>query len=162
MGDRHGGDRHGGDTPAGSGVFTADRLLGLALILLAAGAAWQMLWLDVPLAADPVGPRAFPVVVAAALAACGLALLVQPGAPWPRAERRIPGPVLVAAMAAYAPLLPTLGFVPATFLLAAVTALAFGARPVQAAAVAAATAPALWLLLDRLLDLPLPRGFLGV
>ncbi|MGT4071578.1 UNVERIFIED_CONTAM: tripartite tricarboxylate transporter TctB family protein, partial [Aeromonas hydrophila] len=82
--------------------------------------------------------------------------------PWPRAERRLPGPVLVAAMAAYAPLLPTLGFVPATFLLAAVTALAFGARPVQAAAVAAATAPALWLLLDRLLDLPLPRGFLGV
>ena len=149
---------------AGAGVFgvlTADRLLGLALILLAAGAAWQMLWLDVPLAADPVGPRAFPVAVAAALAACGLALLVQPGAAWPWAERRVPGPVVVAAMAAYAVLLAPLGFVPATFLLAAVVALAFGARPVQAVAVGAVTAPALWLLLDRLLDLPLPRGVLG-
>ena len=59
-------------------------------------------------------------------------------------------------------LLAPLGFVPATFLLAAVVALAFGARPMQAAAVGAVTAPALWLLLDRLLDLPLPRGVLGL
>ena len=93
MSDLRAGDSHAdppGAPPAGPAVLTADRLLGLALILLAAGAAWQMLWLDVPFAADPVGPRAFPVVVAAALAACGLALLVQPGAPWPRAERRAP------------------------------------------------------------------------
>ena len=143
-------------------MLTAGRLLGLALLLLAGGAAWHMLSLDVPFAADPVGPRAFPVVVAVALGACGLALLAQPGGPWPRAERRAPGPMVAAAMAAYAMLLAPVGFVPATFLLAAAVSLAFGARPAQAAATGAATAPALWLLMDRLLDLPLPRGILGI
>lgn len=155
-------DRRAGGPPGGPAVLTADRLLGLALILLAAGVAWEMLRLDVPFAADPVGPRAFPVVVAAALAACGLVLLVQPGAPWPRAERRAPGPLVVLAMAAYAVLLAPLGFVPSTFLLAAAVALAFGARPVQAVVTGAVTAPVLWLLLDGLLDLPLPRGLLGL
>ena len=65
-------------------------------------------------------------------------------------------------MLAYAPLLVPLGFLPATALLAAVIALAFGARVVQAAVVGAVTAPALWLLLDKLLDLPLPSGLLGL
>ena len=146
----------------GPQVLTADRLLGLALLLLAGGAAWHVLWLDVPFAADPVGPRAFPVIVAAALGACGLVLLVQPGLPWPRGERLLPGPLAVAVMVAYALALPGLGFVPATFLLAAAIALAFGARPVQAVVTGAVTAPALWLLMDRLLDLPLPRGPLGI
>lgn len=138
------------------------RLLGLGLVLVAAGTAWQMLWLEVPFAADPIGPRAFPVVVAAVLAACGIAILAQPGLPWPPAERALPGPLVVLAMAGYALLLTTLGFIPATFMLAACVALGFGASAVQAAAAAAAIAPALWLLLDRLLDLPLPRGPLGI
>ena len=141
---------------------TPNRLLGVALLAVAGGAAALMLRLDVPFAADPVGPRAFPVVVAAVLAACGLALLFQSGAPWPRAERRAPGPAVVVAMLAYAPLLAPLGFLPATALLAAVIALAFGARAVQAAAVGLVTAPALWLLLDKLLDLPLPSGVFGL
>ena len=98
-------------------------------------------------------------IAAAIIALCGgLALLFQSGAPWPRAERRAPGPAVVVAMLAYAPLLAPLGFLPATALLAAVIALAFGARAVQAAAVGVVTAPALWLLLDKLLDLPLPSG----
>jgi putative tricarboxylic transport membrane protein len=142
--------------------MTPDRLLGLALLAVAAGAVFQSWALDVPFAADPVGPRAFPVVVAAVLAACAVLLLLTPGPPWPRAERWVPGPIVVASMAAYAFLLVPLGFIPATALLAAAIALAFGARPIQAALTGAATAPALWLLLDGLLDLPLPRGPLGV
>jgi putative tricarboxylic transport membrane protein len=116
----------------------------------------------VPFAADPVGPRAFPTVVAVVLGACGLLVMATPGEPWPRAERRLPGPLTVLAMVAYALLLVPLGFIPATFLLALAIALAFGARPVEAAVAGGVTAPALWLLLDRLLDLPLPRGPLGV
>ena len=142
--------------------MTPDRLLGLAFLAIAAAAALHARGLEVPFAADPVGPSAFPIAVAAALGACGLLLLATPGPPWPRAERWLPGPVVVAVMVAYALLLVPLGFIPATALLAAAIALAFGARPLQAALTGAATAPALWLLLDRLLDLPLPRGPLGV
>lgn len=141
---------------------TPNRLLGLALLLVAGGAVALMLRLQVPFAADPVGPRAFPIVVATVLATCGLALLFQAGTPWPPAERRAPGPVVVVAMLAYAPLLVPLGFLPATALLAAIIALAFGARPMQAVMVGVITAPALWLLLDKLLDLPLPSGVFGL
>jgi putative tricarboxylic transport membrane protein len=142
-------------------MITADRVLGLALIAVAVGAMLHVQGLTVPFAADPVGPRAFPTVVAVALGACGALMLVSPGARWPRAERWLPGVVVVAGMVAYALLLTTLGFVPATVLLAALIALAFGARPAQAAITGAVVAPALWLLLDQLLDLPLPGGVLG-
>ena len=49
-------------------LATPNRLLGGALLAVAGGAAALMLRLDVPFAADPVGPRAFPIVVAAVLA----------------------------------------------------------------------------------------------
>lgn len=143
-------------------TFTPSRWLGLALLAVAAGAMWLSLRLDVPFAADPVGPKAFPAIVAAVLALCGLGLLFQRGAPWLSAERRAPGPVVVAAMLAYAPLLVPLGFLLATALLAGVIALAFGARPVQAAILGGVMAPTLWLLLDKVLDLPLPPGVLGL
>jgi len=38
----------------------ADRILGLALIALGLGAAWSAMQLQVPFAADPLGPSPFP------------------------------------------------------------------------------------------------------
>jgi putative tricarboxylic transport membrane protein len=142
--------------------FLPDRLLGLALFALGAGIAWHAQSLEVAFAADPIGPRAFPTLVAAVIGGCGLFVALRPGVIWEPAEQVVPGLAATAAMAAYALLLVPLGFIPATFLLCIVIALAFAARPWQAVLGAAVTAPGLWLLLDRLLDLPLPRGPLGV
>jgi putative tricarboxylic transport membrane protein len=142
--------------------FLPDRLLGLALLALGAGIAWHAQSLEVAFAADPIGPRAFPTLVAAVIGGCGLFVALRPNALWEPAEQVVPGLAATAAMAAYALLLVPLGFIPATFLLCIVIALAFSARPLQAVLSAAVTAPGLWLLLDRLLDLPLPRGPLGV
>ncbi len=140
----------------------ADRVLGGALAAVGAVVIWHAQTLDVPFAADPVGPRAFPTAVALVLIACSALMAARPGVTWERAERALPGPVAVAAMLAYALLLAPLGFIPATFLLCLSIALAFGARPLQALASGAITAPLLWLLLDRALDLPLPRGVFGI
>ncbi len=139
-----------------------DRLLGATLVALAAGVAWHAQALEVPFAADPVGPRAFPTALALALAVCGALLVAAPATPWDRAERVLPGLAVTAAMLGYAFLLVPLGFIPATAILCAVVALAFGASALQAALSALVTAPALWALLDRALDLPLPRGPLGI
>ena len=142
--------------------FLPDRLLGLTLLALGAGIAWHAQSLEVAFAADPIGPRAFPTLVAAVIGGCGLFVALRPNALWEPAEQVVPGLAVTAAMAAYALLLVPLGFIPATFLLCIVIALAFSARPFQAVLSAAVTAPGLWLLLDKLLDLPLPRGPLGV
>lgn len=139
----------------------ADRLLGAALVALAAGVVWHAAALEVAFAADPVGPKAFPIAVALAMGACGLALLVRPLVVWEKAERILPGIAATVAMAAYALLVAPLGFILATFGLCLVIALAFDAKPVQAVLTSAVTSPLLWLLLDRLLDLPLPKGPLG-
>ena len=142
--------------------MTIDRVLGGLLILLAAGAAWHAQTLVVPFAADPVGPRAFPTIVAAVLGLSGLALMIRPGlvatefGAWPRAV------AIALASLVYPLLLQPLGFVPATTLLCFVCALAFRATPVGAAVAAVITAVAFFVLLDRLLDLPLPRGPLGM
>jgi putative tricarboxylic transport membrane protein len=139
-----------------------DRLLGLALVALAAGVVLHARGLQVPFAADPVGPSAFPIAVALVMAGCGIICILAPRVVWERAERSLPGLAATIAMAAYALLMPVIGFIPGTVLLCAAIALAFGGSPVQALLSGAVTAPGLWLLLDRLLDLPLPRGPLGI
>lgn len=139
-----------------------DRVLGCLLILVAATAAWHAQTLVVPFAADPVGPRVFPTIVAAVLALSGLAMLLRPGhlvmefGAWPRAA------AIVVASLLYPLLLQPLGFTPATALLCFVSALAFHGRLLGAAVAAVVTAVAFFVLLDRLLDLPLPRGPLGM
>ncbi|WP_270933855.1 tripartite tricarboxylate transporter TctB family protein [Falsiroseomonas oryzae] len=139
----------------------ADRVLGGALVALAAGVVWHAQSLEVAFAADPVGPKAFPTVVALAMGACGILLLLRAGTVWEKAERVLPGLAAAAAMAAYALLLAPLGFITASALLCLVIALAFSATILQAVVTSLVTAPLLWLLLDRVLDLPLPAGPLG-
>ncbi len=140
----------------------ADRALGAVLVLAGAGVGWHAQSLEVAFAADPIGPKAFPTLVALAMAVCGAVLMVAPATRWEKAERVLPGIAATVAMFVYGLALPEIGFIPATFALCVVIALAFGATPLRAAASGAVTAPALWLLLDRLLDLPLPRGPLGI
>jgi putative tricarboxylic transport membrane protein len=140
---------------------TAGRALGLALLALAGLAIWSAQLLVVPFAADPLGPRAFPSVVAGLMGVCGALLLLPRGAALPAMERRIAPWALVLVMGAYALLLVPLGFLMATALLAFGVALLFGAGALGALLTGAATSAVLWALFDRVLDLPLPKGPLG-
>jgi putative tricarboxylic transport membrane protein len=142
--------------------MTIDRVVGLLCILLGLGAAWHAQALEVAFAADPVGPKVFPTVVGAVLALSGAILVIRPGAvaieigAWRRSG------TILAACLVYPLLLQPLGFILATTCLCFVAALAFHARPMPAAISAVGTAVVFFVLLDRILDLPLPRGPLGI
>lgn len=138
-----------------------DRALALVLLAIALGAIWHAQSLEVPFAGDPVGPRAFPTVIGAVLGVAALAIAIRPSAGWAMARQAWPGVVCVLAMLAYGFALAPLGFIIATALLCIVIARAFGGRWTQAVLVAVLTGPGLFLLLDIVLDLPLPRGPLG-
>lgn len=138
--------------------MTADRVLGLVLLALAALAFWSAQSLVVPFAADPLGPRGFPSTVALIMGACGVLLLIPRGAGFAWPDRMSAPPLLIAVMAAYAFLLVPLGFLIATALLAFGVALLFGARLMAALATGIVTSATLWALFDKLLDLPLPKG----
>lgn len=139
-----------------------DRLVGVICIMLGGAAIWHAQTLHVPFAADPVGPRLFPTIIGAVLVLAGGVLAGRPGrvelefGTWPRALA-----VLVASLI-YPLLLLPLGFILATALLCFAGSLAFRARPLPAAVSAVATAVTFFVLLDTVLDLPLPRGPLGI
>lgn len=142
--------------------MTIDRIVGAICMVLGLAAAWHALMLEVAFAADPVGPRVFPTVVGGVLALSGAILVIKPGAvtmeigAWRRSG------TILAACLVYPLLLQPVGFILATSCLCFVAALAFHARPVPAAISAVGTAVVFFVLLDRILDLPLPRGPLGI
>lgn len=140
--------------------MTADRILGAVLIALGLLAARSAMQLEVPFAADPLGPSPFPATVALVMALCGLGMVMRPVHGFSRPERLAAPPLLVLAMIGYALLMVPLGFMVASALMASVVALLFGARIGAAGVVGVTTAVALWLLFDKLLDLPLPKGIL--
>lgn len=140
-----------------------DRTLGglavlMALTLVAFG--WG---LAAPFAYEPVGPRAFPMITAVLIGACGIILLVKGGgAVEPNAagvNRGILG--IAAALLAYALLFQPLGFVVSTALMSAVVARIFGATWAQSAATGVVLSVGSFFLFDHGLDVVLPTGILG-
>ncbi|BBD41506.1 tripartite tricarboxylate transporter TctB (plasmid) [Aminobacter sp. Y103A] len=135
-----------------------------ALVLLAVAIAYGIggATIEYAFSSDPLGPRAFPVMLAVVLGGLSLLYLVWPGRveaiPTGRALLRvlaIPA-ILVVSIALFEPL----GFAGATFLLTFGAALVFGA-PVKHALIGAVLQTALWwTVFAYLLQVYLPAGAL--
>ena len=140
------------------------RLAGGGVLILALAVAAEATTFRVAFPTDPLGPAAFPFLAAFLLALGGLALLMEGG--WgsgePMAEPEEGGvgggPMLLAAgaFAAYALVLPVLGFVPATTAAFAALALLFGGSARQGVLAGLAFSVALFALFVWGLGLPLP------
>ncbi|MCX7814403.1 MAG: tripartite tricarboxylate transporter TctB family protein [Tepidimonas sp.] len=141
-----------------------DRVLGVFALLLAALLVWQGWGLEAPFSYEPVGPRAFPLLLAAVIALCGLWLLVRGR---DRAEPNPPGAnVRIAAMVAvvtgYALVFVSLGFPVATALMAVFVGRLFGGRWLPCVAGGVGLGLGLYLLFDKVFDVVLPTGLLGL
>ncbi|MFG6178799.1 tripartite tricarboxylate transporter TctB family protein [Halomonas sp. THAF12] len=140
--------------------IAADRLLGLALIGLAAFIAVQSLQLEVPFSYEPVGPKAFPLGLAALLAGLALVLVIRPGedGEWPHAALGLRLLVVLGLLLVYALLFTRLGFVPASFLVVATLARLFDASWPQALLTGALMAVGSYFLFTEALGIALPTG----
>lgn len=141
-----------------------DRLLGAACVALGLGMALAARHYAAPFAYEPIGPRAFPLVLAGLLAAAGLWLLLRPAS---QAAGARPLPLMAIGacwltLMLYAVLFQRLGFVIATALLSMPVALAFGGTWRQGAATGVGLGLGLYLLFDKALDVVLPLGLLGL
>jgi len=140
-----------------------DRILGAVALLLAVFLTGFGYDLEAPFAYEPVGPKAFPLLLAAVIGLCGLRLLFKGGhvidANPPGANFRIA--VMVGLLAAYAFMFQWLGFVISTALMAMLVGRLFGGAWRYCVPGGIGLGIGFFLLFDKLMDVVLPTGMLG-
>jgi putative tricarboxylic transport membrane protein len=138
----------------------SDRALGAACVLASVAMAAAAHDYTAAFSYEPLGPRAFPLLLAAGLGLSGLWLLWRPtlgaetfkGIPW------VPTLGCAGAILVYAVLFQMLGFVLATALMTVPVGMAFGGTWRQTLVGGVALGLVLFVLFDKLLDVVLPAG----
>ncbi|MGX5218364.1 tripartite tricarboxylate transporter TctB family protein [Pseudomonas segetis] len=138
------------------------RLFSAIWLLLCIWLAFVAWGFQAPFAYDPVGPRAYPLLLLGLMGAGALWLIIKPGL----MEQQLHIPTLkrsamcVLVLLAYALTFEPLGFVLSTCVAVFLLGLLFTGRPVPCLISAVLMGILLFLLFDYLLDVPLPLGVL--
>jgi putative tricarboxylic transport membrane protein len=140
-----------------------DRSFGALGLALAAFFIWQATRVQTSFISDPVGPKAFPIIIGIVLGLASLVMVLRPDPrpDWPAAGPFLEIAVATAVMVLYALALPRAGFVPATALASGFLAWRLGARPPTAAAAGVLIALGIYGVFRLLLGLSLATGPLG-
>jgi putative tricarboxylic transport membrane protein len=141
----------------------SDRLLGAVCVVASAAMAWAAQDYAAAISYEPVGPRAFPLLLSVGLGLSGLWLVLRPtagaeafrGVPWKATA------LCAAAVLVYALMFQWLGFAMATALMALPVGMAFGGSWKQSLVGGATLGLVLFLLFDKVLDVVLPTGLLS-
>jgi len=138
----------------------SDRIFAVLWLAFCAAVAWLAWKIEAPFSYEPIGPRAFPLLLAGVMAASAAWLLAKPDREpdWPRGAAGVRAAVLVAAFLAYAFLFEWLGFPLATALVAVAVGRLFDGGWKAVAAGGAGLGIGLWYFFDKLLDVTLPLG----
>jgi putative tricarboxylic transport membrane protein len=138
----------------------SDRLTGLVLLVVSAWYGYLAFNIKNSFFSDPLGSRAFPIVVASLLVPLAVLLIVRQPKPvvWPRRASYPPLLYATGLFIGYAYLLPWLGFALANTLIFAGIAMIFGAQLRQATLAAVVASGVLYLIFSVALDLYLPTG----
>jgi putative tricarboxylic transport membrane protein len=140
-----------------------DRKLGVLSLVLAAFLAWHGHTLEAAFSYEPIGPRAFPLAIAAIIALCGLILTIKGGN---RVEPNSNGAnariwLMIAILSGYAVTFQLLGFILSTALMTILVARLFSGTWTKAVIGGLVMGILFFVLFDRLLDVVLPVGILG-
>lgn len=110
-------------------MINSDRIFGLVVVLGALAFFAGALQIQISFLSDPLGPRVFPILIAAAALLCGVVMLLKPDAEpeWPGLRNWIGMGVALVVLIGYAYALAPLGFVLPTAI--AATALSYQISP---------------------------------
>ena len=141
----------------------SDRIFGVVGLLLALGYAWAALTIEESFLSDAVGPKAFPLIIAAVLGLASIAVIAKPDAApeWPNLMRFLEVGAAIVVMILYAIFLPELGFVIATALAATYLTWRLGTRPISSVVSGCLTSAGIYAVFHLVLGLSLARGPLG-
>lgn len=115
-------------------MLKSDRIFGLVTVLVALAYIASATQIQTSFLADPVGPKAFPMMVGAIAALCGAVMVLRPDAEpdWPELHTLGALLVSVVALVVYAYALKPLGFLIPTALIASLLSYQINPRPVPA------------------------------
>ena len=138
----------------------SDRIFAVIWLCVCALITVQMWQLEVPFAYEPVGPKAFPMLLAGLMALCCLYLLIMPDRDihWLDLGGLKKGAVLIAVLLGYAVFFEQLGFPLATGIMVFIVCLLFGGRWLSGLIAGVAIGALGYLFFDRLLQVTLPLG----
>ncbi len=140
----------------------SDRIFAIAWLVVCAAIAWLAWPIQAPFSYEPIGPRAFPLLLCGLMAASATWLLVKPGTEhgWPRGPVRLKLAGLIAGFGLYAWLFEILGFPVATALAATGIGRLYGGRWLPCLVAGVAMGVGFYYFFDRVLDVTLPLGSL--
>lgn len=141
----------------------SDRIFGLVVTLGALAYVAGALGIQTSFISDPLGPRAFPMLVGAGAALSGLAIMLRPDAEpdWPPVREFTRIGVATAVLVGYALALQPWGYLVPTAIAAAILSWMIDPRPVRALLTGIGLSVGLYLVFRHALGLglqPFPRG----
>jgi len=138
----------------------SDRALGIAGLLFAALIVWRTTYIQESFIQDPLGPKAFPIAVAAVVAPASVYIALRPDEDpvWPPLRRLAEIAAAVAVMVVYAQMLPVAGFVVATAVAAAYLTWRLGTPILNSAIAGVVTSVGIYTVFHLVLGLSLARG----
>ncbi|MEC7300473.1 MAG: tripartite tricarboxylate transporter TctB family protein [Pseudomonadota bacterium] len=141
----------------------SDRIFGVFGILLSIGYVFAALAIEESFLSDAVGPKAFPLIIAAILGLSSLAIVLRPDAEpqWPTLGRLAEIAAAVVVMILYAEMLPVAGFVIATAFAAAYLGWRLGSSALESVFVGVGTSVGIYVIFHLVLGLSLARGPFG-
>jgi putative tricarboxylic transport membrane protein len=140
--------------------LASDRIFGLIGLAIAALIVWRAGLIQESFIQDPLGPKAFPYLIAAVMGLASLFIIFQPDEEpqWPAAAKLAEIAVAVGVMVAYAQFLPEAGFVLATAVAAAFLSWRLGSAPLKAMIAGIVISVGIYVIFHLILGLSLARG----
>ena len=141
----------------------SDRIFASICIALAVLMGWGATIIEESFIQDPLGPKAFPLVIAVVLAACGVAMFLRPDEDpvWPHRRKQIQLLWTIGAMILYVQFLPVVGFLVATAIGAGFLCWQLGASVKQACWGGFSISVGIYVVFKLILGLSLARGPFG-
>lgn len=138
----------------------SDRIFGAFGLLFAALMAWATTLIEESFIQDPLGPKAFALVIAALVAVSSLVMLLKPDAEptWPPLAKWLELTITIGVMVGYAVILPELGFVISSSLITAFLIHRLGGTLVQSAAGGVLISVGVFVVFSYGLHLSLAKG----
>lgn len=138
----------------------SDRIMGLFGLVFASIMYWATGQIEESFIQDPLGPKAFPLLIVALIAVSSVIMLVKPdeNPAWPSQKKWLELIVTVGVMVAYAAILPELGFLLSSILMAAFMIQRLGGTVVQSLVAGTITSVGIYFVFGFGLQLSLAKG----